>query len=304
MPGVSFDDQYPIHRKVAGLSDAGFRLHTSAVFWCFRNCTDGFIDAGDLALVCPQMRAPERVAAECVRRKVWHEAGQECPSADCPEPVDGDGWVIHDYLRWQPSKSEAQAEREGKSDGGSLGNHRRWHAGRGVVKPGCPYCRVASPSDNRSDMRSDNRSVPDRSPESGANPISLSLSVSDLSVVDLVSHVADRYAHALDDDDLLKTIIDSLHQRTSQVITADQARIVGASILAAARQKPGNLHAYLRSCIRNEPDPRARFLTAAAGPPPARPSWCGDCNEATRMCEKPDGTPYRCPNCHPLREAS
>jgi hypothetical protein len=102
MPGVSFDDQYPIHRKVAGLSDAAFRLHTSAVFWSYRNCTDGFIPAEDLALVCQQVRFPERVAAECVRRQVWHEASQECPSPGCPGPVAGEGWVLHDYLAYHP----------------------------------------------------------------------------------------------------------------------------------------------------------------------------------------------------------
>lgn len=33
---------------------------------------------------------------------------------------------------------------------------------------------------------------------------------------------------------------------------------------------------------------------------PGRPPWCGECDETTRMREKPDtGQPYRCPDCHP-----
>ena len=40
---LRFDDQFPIHRKVSGLSDAAFRLHVEAIFWCDRNLTDGFI---------------------------------------------------------------------------------------------------------------------------------------------------------------------------------------------------------------------------------------------------------------------
>jgi hypothetical protein len=37
----------------------------------------------------------------------------------------------------------------------------------------------------------------------------------------------------------------------------------------------------------------------------ARPPWCGDqdCNEATRLREDGDGTPYRCPACHPRAAA-
>jgi hypothetical protein len=32
-----------------------------------------------------------------------------------------------------------------------------------------------------------------------------------------------------------------------------------------------------------------------------RPSWCGSCDERTRLIERPeDGGPYRCPACHPL----
>jgi hypothetical protein len=33
MTWVRFDDQFPIHRKMTGLSDAAFRLHVLAIFW-------------------------------------------------------------------------------------------------------------------------------------------------------------------------------------------------------------------------------------------------------------------------------
>lgn len=35
-------------------------------------------------------------------------------------------------------------------------------------------------------------------------------------------------------------------------------------------------------------------------PAPERPPWCGECDEKTRLLEKPDtGLPYRCPQCNP-----
>lgn len=128
MPWVRFDDQFPIHRKAAGLSDAAFRLHVSAIFWCARNLTDGFVPEEDLDDVCARVRTPARFAAECVRRGAWHEAGHSCPSARCPGPVDGSGWVIHDYWDYQPSKDQVVRDRQA-----SARRQANWRARRNGV---------------------------------------------------------------------------------------------------------------------------------------------------------------------------
>ena len=112
MPWVRFDDQFPIHRKVDGLTDAAYRLHTSAIFWCARNLTDGFVSKEDLDGVTARVRTPSRFAAECVRRGVWHDARQPCPSEQCPGPVDSDGWVLHDYWEYQFSKEQVISDRK------------------------------------------------------------------------------------------------------------------------------------------------------------------------------------------------
>ena len=112
MPWVRFDDQFPIHRKVDRLSDAAYRLHTSAIFWCARNLTDGSVSEEDLDGVTARVRTPARFAAECVKRGLWHHSGQACSSEKCPAPVDNDGWVIHDYWEYQPSKEQVMKDRE------------------------------------------------------------------------------------------------------------------------------------------------------------------------------------------------
>jgi len=115
MPWVRFDDQYPIHRKVDGLSDAAFRLHTSAIFWSARNLTDGFVSEEDLGGVTARVRTPARFAAECVAKDNWHDSRYPCPSEKCPAPVDDSypqGWVIHDYWEYQPSKQQVVKERQ------------------------------------------------------------------------------------------------------------------------------------------------------------------------------------------------
>jgi hypothetical protein len=106
---LKFDDQFTIHRKVSGLTDAAFRLHVEAIFWCARNLTDGFIAQDDLAIVS-RYRRPEGYVTELVGRGAW-------------DVVDG-GWHIHDYLVWQQSRSKTLQVRDARKKSGTLGGIR------------------------------------------------------------------------------------------------------------------------------------------------------------------------------------
>jgi hypothetical protein len=307
MSWVPFDDQFPFNRKVAGLSDAAFRLHTTAIFWCRANGTDGVIPRDDVALVVPRLRQPAKLAAECARpqRGVWHDARHECPSPDCPAPVDVDGWVIHDYFWLHPTKAEATTAQANaiaaKSDGGKLGNHRRWHTD-GHTNPNCPYCPPAS---DRSviGMRSDSESDTDRSERSHTDrqPIALSRSRSepkrstDPSVRSHTSHYAEN--GSTDDDLILKTIIETIDETTGRSIDADTAAKIARTILG--RRKPNDPAAYCRAAIEADADPVTRF----ALPGPARPPWCGECHEPSRRRQaQDDGRDLGpCPKCHPSK---
>lgn len=106
---VRFDDQYPIHRKVAPLDDATFRLACEAVFWCSRNMTDGRIAVDEFRSI--SRRATKSRAFSLISRGIWHESGFLCASEFCP-PSGPDGWVIHDFLEYQWSKERQVAERD------------------------------------------------------------------------------------------------------------------------------------------------------------------------------------------------
>lgn len=119
MTWVRFDDQFPIHRKVGGLPDAAYRLHTEAIFWCARNTTDGVIRRSEFAQLGTRAR-PAR-AADLVDRGLWHAADDLCDQctaalaeAGTKEPADG--WVIHDYLGFQPSRMKVARERDAKAE--------------------------------------------------------------------------------------------------------------------------------------------------------------------------------------------
>lgn len=110
MPWVRFDDRFPMHRKVRRLSDSAFRLHVSAIHWASEHLTDGHIPNGELDLVSDS-RSPRKAVGELERAGLW-------------DPVD-DGWLIHDFLEYQPSASKVRAERDAKKE-----RQERWRKSR------------------------------------------------------------------------------------------------------------------------------------------------------------------------------
>lgn len=88
MPWVRLDDSFAEHPKVIGLSDAAFRTHVNAICYCNRQLTDG--------------RVPSVLGNGCTEELldagVWER--------------NGSGFLVHDYLDYQPSKEEVLAERE------------------------------------------------------------------------------------------------------------------------------------------------------------------------------------------------
>lgn len=122
MTWVKFDDQYPSHRKIAPLSDRRYRLANEAIFWSSRNLTDGRIRVEELSLIRP--RANTADAADLVSRGIWHESAYECASEHCPPPGP-DGWVIHDYWDYQPSRLKVEQERKAKAT-----RQQRWRTAK------------------------------------------------------------------------------------------------------------------------------------------------------------------------------
>jgi hypothetical protein len=113
MTWAKFEDRFPWHRKVRGLSDTAFRLHVSAVCWSCEHLTDGHVPVEDLSLVS-DVRRPDKAVDELVRRGLWD--------------VVSDGWSLHDFLTYNESRTvvlarrEADAERKRKGREGRKGS--------------------------------------------------------------------------------------------------------------------------------------------------------------------------------------
>jgi hypothetical protein len=168
------DDGWHKHRKriMCGMDLEGFAargLWLDAGTWCADELTDGWLPAYMLDYLCPGFGRD--LAKRLERARLWE-----------PEIRDGEeGWQYHDWADFQPMRDEIMAQREKKTDGGKLGNHRRWHVGQGKTDPRCVYCRssesdpIRTPSpvsDGNPDRSTDGTtdSSPDLSPESGPNP--------------------------------------------------------------------------------------------------------------------------------------
>lgn len=148
MAWVKLDDRLHTNARMAALSDAAFRLWTQGLTFAAGNATDGKIPESMLPLVWPTASPSKRnkAARELVAAGRWHQLD--------------DGWEIHDFLEYNKSADEVENTTTVKSKAGTFGNHKRWHVKRNQPDPECEWCE----SDDRSHMRSQDRSQTDRRP--------------------------------------------------------------------------------------------------------------------------------------------
>lgn len=103
MTWVRLEDKFPRHRKVADLSDRAFRVYVMGLCLCAEELTDGHISDRNVRVIGALLdeRRPGRVAQELVDADLWGR--------------NGSGYVIPNYLEYQPSRSEVESKREATS---------------------------------------------------------------------------------------------------------------------------------------------------------------------------------------------
>lgn len=111
MAWVKLDDKFHSHRKVrrAGLAAVG--LHCRAMSYTADERLDGHVDLPWVKEVGGAQAM--RLAQALVDAGLWE--------------TNGDGWVIHDYLDFNPSGAEISAKR---SAAGKKGAEARWNKGK------------------------------------------------------------------------------------------------------------------------------------------------------------------------------
>lgn len=106
MSWVSLDDGFADHPKVLDLTDAAFRLHVCAMCWVGRRLTDGAIRARELRILVAMLPNPPEDPASLLKEildaGLWEETS--------------DGWVIHDWLKYNPCAGKVVAKREASAE--------------------------------------------------------------------------------------------------------------------------------------------------------------------------------------------
>lgn len=105
MTWVRLDDQFADSPKLERAGPVAGWLHVAALCYCARHLTDGVIPREKAARLIPS--AGRHIKA-LVREGVWHEPGHTCDR--CP-PCPDRHYVLHDYLDFQPSRAQVEADR-------------------------------------------------------------------------------------------------------------------------------------------------------------------------------------------------
>jgi hypothetical protein len=119
VPWVRLDDQFAEHPKVMRAGPLAMAMHVAGLCYAARNLTDGIvprsaakrlIDLDDFDVSWSE------VLADLLAAGIWTEAD--------------DGYEIHDYLEYQPSKAEVEEKRADlhakRSAAGQKGARARW----------------------------------------------------------------------------------------------------------------------------------------------------------------------------------
>ena len=105
---VRLDDNFPGHRKVLAASPEALWLHIEGLCYCAHQQTDGAIPSTALTKLT-RFSKPKaaRLAARLVEAGLWE--------------VNGTGWMVHDYLDYNPSRQSLEEKHESKQRAGRAG---------------------------------------------------------------------------------------------------------------------------------------------------------------------------------------
>jgi hypothetical protein len=102
MPWVRFEDDYLFNGKVRGIGPFARLLDMSAIIYSARELRDGQLSPEEVKMIAALVRIPKwkPAADDLVAHGRW-ELHDEPPL-----------YVIHDYLKYQPSREKILAQRE------------------------------------------------------------------------------------------------------------------------------------------------------------------------------------------------
>lgn len=114
MSWAKLDDQFHAHRKATKAWRAHPRalgMHMLAMSYCAGHLTDGLVDDEFVEEKLPQQREREAVVRALTDAELWRR-------------VD-DGWVINDWLEYNPSRADTLEKRRKEAERKARGRQRQ-----------------------------------------------------------------------------------------------------------------------------------------------------------------------------------
>jgi hypothetical protein len=148
MTWAKLDDGFPTHPKILPLSDRAFRAHVLGICYSAQHLTDGFV---------PRGYVDGRASKELVSSKLWEERDN--------------GFRIHDFTQWNPSREEVLEERARKVAAGKAGAKARWKAPAIAAASALDSSRDNSRHSNRSGSATGSSMPPSRPVPSRPEPV-------------------------------------------------------------------------------------------------------------------------------------
>lgn len=102
MAWLRIDDRVRTHPKIAKAGPSAAWLWLCGVCYCREHLTDGFIPDAAVPALAMNLPSPKKHAARLVEVRLW-------------EAADG-GYQVHDFLDWNPSRSEVMSLRDKERD--------------------------------------------------------------------------------------------------------------------------------------------------------------------------------------------
>lgn len=120
MSWLRLEGRMPVHRKVAPLSDAAFRMHVTAMAWSVEERSDGHVPSNIPKTLTGAPRSPKALKAvldELVDAELWERTDE--------------GFLVHDFLNYNPSAAQCEARRQAAAIAGSAGGKAKAARGHG-----------------------------------------------------------------------------------------------------------------------------------------------------------------------------
>ena len=131
MPWLKSEGKMPQNEKVWELSDAAYRLMDAGRHYAVQNMTDGHVPISRISALTPKP-ATKLVIHEVVKARLWHQLPDICVSCTQQRKDHGagalpkTGYLVHDFLIYNPSKAEYEASQRQRHVAGKVGAQARW----------------------------------------------------------------------------------------------------------------------------------------------------------------------------------